>query len=435
MKDVVTPTGEMPAGQEERQNASDIATLVQTIRSNERAEYDAEMAREIAKHLKPRREDLPELTPSGTNRLGEPVHRLTSPTEPMYRRLPEEERQWRNPESDHYMKEWIVGNAQRNEARMLMAAAKLEAMFPTPRHLRADLGEGLAASSGAFSTGTGGPLIPRPLEAVVMVARDRVAKARRFVNIIQMTTNVANIPTAASMTAAMTAEGTTSAQGEPTIAQVQLVAMKCQAKAIASRELLDDSPMNVVSIIASRAGAAIGVIEDNEIFKAGTGTSPHVTSMLGTSYTVSTSAVILKYTDVVGMYFAVPQEYLDNAVWLVSSSVLQYLSGVRDGFGKPFYQGLLAESPRVLDDSPSQVGSILGKPAYRVPNTPGMVWFGDPRAQYTLGDRQGIQMRVSEHIKFDLDQMMWLVTERFAGNNVDSSASVYATGITSANSL
>jgi HK97 family phage major capsid protein len=435
MKDVVTPTGEKPAGEAEREQASNIATLVETIRQNERADFDSEMAREIAKHLKPRREDALELTPSGYNRQGEPVHRVSLPIEPAYRRLSEEERAWRTPESDHFMKEWIVGNAQRNEARMLMAAAKLESLFPTPRHLRADLAEGTAGASGAFSTGTGGPLIPRPLEAVIMVARDRVAKARRFVTVIPMSTNVANVPTAASMTAAMTAEGTTSAQGEPTISQVQLVAMKCQAKAIASRELLDDSPMNVVSIIASRAGAAIGVVEDNEIFKVGTGVLPHVTSMLGTSYTVSTSAVILKYTDVVGMYFAVPQEYLDNAVWLVSSTVLQYLSNVRDGFGKPFYNGLLADSPRVIDDAPAQVGSILGRPAYRVPSTPGMIWFGDPKAQYILGDRQGIQMRVSEHIKFDLDQMMWLVTERFAGNNVDNSASQYALGITSANSL
>lgn len=424
----VVPTGTKNPAELEREKSSSLAVLVEELRQSERKKYEAEMASQLAKLLQPNEDERPNIDLRAPHAYGTAL-RTYSPTASRYRHMSEEEREWRNPDSDHYMAEWIRGLAYRDQTRMIVAAAKLDEMFP---NARADLTEGTQAASGAFSTGTGGTLLPRPLEAVVEIARDRVSKARRLVNILEMTSYTHNIPTAAAMTAAMVGESTTVAQGEPTISQVQLTAYKCQAKAIANRELLADAPINLVSLIARRAGGAIGVIEDNEVFKDGTGTKPHITKITGTSYSITTG--IFRYTDAVAVFFGVPQEYLDNSVWLVASNVLQLLSNVRDGQGRPLYHGLL-DAPAVTDDSPGQVGVIFNRPVYRVALTAGDLWFGDPRAQYTLGSRQGIEMRMSEHVNFHLDQVMWLVDERIAGNNVDSSASQMVTGITSCTSV
>jgi len=134
------------------------------------------------------------------------------------------------------------------------------------------------------------------------------------------------------------------------------------------------------------------------------------------------------------MYYAVAQEYRDNAVWFAASNVLQILSGVRDTTGRPLYMGL-TDVPGPITDDRGAIGAIFRRPVYEVPFSNGELWFGDPSAQYAFGSRQGIEVDVSEHVRFAEREVMWLITQRFAGANLDSSASQYATGITTATSV
>jgi HK97 family phage major capsid protein len=343
--------------------------------------------------------------------------------------MPEEMREWRNPDSDHYMAEWIRGLTRRDYGRMALAEEKLDGMFG-----RATLTEGVVVAAGAESTGTAGPYIPRPLEAVVSIARDRVAKGRRFATIIQMTRQNHQIPTAGAMTAYMVAESTSGTQGEGSAGSVDLIAKTGVVKAIVTKEVLDDSAVNVINLFAVRGGGALGVLEDNQIFKDGTTgalpTGNDIQRLSGTTFSEATST-ILGFSDVVGMYFGVPQEYRDNAVWLASSNVLQLMSAEMDAAnGRPLYAGLV-DAPRPMTDDRTALGTLMGRPVYQVPLTAGDIWFGDMAAQYALGVRQGIMVEVSEHVRFAEREVMFLISQRFAGANIDSSASQYAAGITS----
>jgi HK97 family phage major capsid protein len=69
---------------------------------------------------------------------------------------------------------------------------------------------------------------------------------------------------------------------------------------------------------------------------------------------------------------------------------------------------------------------------YEVPLTAGTLWFGDPSAAYVIGTRAGISSSMSEHVKFNLDQVMWKMTQRFDGINLYSAAGQQAVGIDSA---
>jgi len=432
MSDPKTAKDPLPAepSEDERKRVSRSLVLAQleNIRQSEREAYDAELASVLAEFTtKPDRSQLPELNPTGYTRHGEPVHRMSSPTWPIYRRMSPEEREWRNPDSDHWMAEWLRGFSSRDHARMAIANAKLEGMFG-----RATVNEGVAGAAGAESTGTGGALIPRPLEAVVMIARDREAKARRFATIYQMTRQNHQIPTAAAMTASMVGESTSSAQGEPTFASVDLIAKVACVKAVATEELLDDSAVNVVNVFAVRGGGALGVLEDDQVFKLGDGTGNNIsTSFGGVAYTEATST-ILGFKDIAGMYFGLPQQYRTGSVWMAPGAVLNLLTGVRGGSeGRPLYAGM-NETPRAFVDDPWAIGSIFGRPVYEIPMTPGRIWFGNPEQHYAFGSRQGIQVKVSEHVRFAEREIMWLITERFAGNVVDSTAAVVTDGITSA---
>jgi len=355
--------------------------------------------------------------------------KLSGPQDYVYRRMSGEEQEWRNPESDHWMAEWLRATVKRDHTQALQANAELERMFG-----RAALTEGWGGASGALSTGSAGALVPRPLENVVLIARDRVAKMRRFATILPMTALVHTIPTAAAMTAEMANESTTSAERNPAVASVQIEAVKGQAVAISGVELLSDSAINLVSMLATRAGGALGVLEDNQTFRDGNGTRPNTKKIDGTSFTPTTTASELSYTETLKMYYSVPQEYRDRAIWLVAADVLQLMSNVRDGQGRPFYQGLM-DVPGALTDDRGQVGSILRRPVYEVPFSDGEIWFGEAPAQYVLGSRAGIQMAASEHVLWTSDQISWKWTMRFGGINVDDSASQYAKGITAATSL
>jgi HK97 family phage major capsid protein len=429
---IPVPENAVSDAERDLRGKSALITLVETIRRNERESYEADMAEALRELAKPNRDRVPELYKVPelySNAAGHKGNIATrSPTEPLYRRMPEDERQWRNPESDHYMAEWIRGEVLGDRSQMLQAVAKLEGMFP-----RAVMTEGISPQTGAFSTGTGAEYIPHPLSAVVMINRDRIAKMRRFATIYQMTAQEHSIPTQDAMTAAMVAEDVAEVfQGEGAVAHVPLTAHTAGVQVRASKMLLNDAAINLVNIIATRGGAALGVLEDNEFFKDGTGTSPHVTMLTGTSYVASlTTATALSYTNLVGMYHDLPQQYRTNAVFFVSSSVLGLLSNVRDTLGRSIYQGLM-DAPGPLTDDPGAVGTLLRKPVYEVPLTPGTIWFGDP-SQYAVGNRQGITIESSEHQLFSTRQVIWLITERIAGNNTDLGAAQFLTAIASAN--
>lgn len=424
----------VPIGVSDEENKkrteSNAATIFETIRKSEREKHEAEMFEALKLLTETDRSKVPEIYKNPAEHRG--VATLRSPTEPLYRRMSEDVREWRNPDSDHYMAEWMRGESKRDYSRMLEANARLDAMFG-----RADMTEGIAPGTGAFATGTGAEYVPRPLMAAVQIERDKVAKMRRFATIVQMTAQEHSIPTQAAMTAAMVAEDDAEvAQGEGAVAHVALVAHTAGVQIRASKMLLDDAAINLVSIITQRGGSALGVLEDVQMFDstAGDGTSPNLTAISGTSYQASlTTATTLSYTNLQGLYYDLPQQYRDRAVWFCASDVLGLLSNVRDGIGRPIYQGIV-DAPGQLGDDPGAMGTLLRKPIYETVMPAGSIILVDP-SQYYIGQRAGITVESSADQLFSTRMMIWLITERVAGNNTDLGAGQFLDAIAYANSL
>jgi HK97 family phage major capsid protein len=408
-----------------------LETKVQTLLEREREQHLADLLDVIGDLEKPTRAAV-DLVP---NHYQNPQHRgvakIASPNARYYSRMSEEEREIRNPDSDHWMTMWLRGKATNDRATMLQADAELERMFP--RAQGDVLAEGAAGANAAYAA-TAGEFLPRPLEQVVLINRDRVAKMRRFASVFQMTRQQHTIPTYDAMLASMVGESTTATGGEGNVAAVELVAKKAQVVAAATRELLDDAAVNVVNIFATRAGMALGALEDSQAFNSsvGTGTGNNITAISGTAYAEPASGT-LTVNDVVAMYFAVDQVYRDRAVWFAASDVLTALSGLQDtNSGRPIYDSLL-NAPGVITDDTGQVGQLMRRPVYEVPMTDGDIWFGDPSAAYALGDRQGLRVDVSSDVNFFYDQVVWKFTHRFAGIPVDiTNATAFARNITAA---
>lgn len=361
---------------------------------------------------------------------GTAVSRI-QPLDYYYRTLPEAEQMWRTRDSDHWCSEWIRAQYLKDFGRMQKAEDKAEEWI---RHSygRADTLEGDAVADGALSDGTGGPLIPRPLEQLILIARDAVGKMRRFASPFNMTRQTHTLPTAAAMTFGMSAEATTPAGGEPDLDNVQITAQKGVVKAIVSLEVLDDEAVNLIQAYTTRAGMAIGAGEDVQFWSTGDGTPPNISSKIdGTAFTESTST-IMAFVDVVEMYYAVDQVYRDNAAWYIAPNVLEMLTLVVDGNSARQFYGGLGDSIGPITDDSGAIGILLRKPVFEVPAPAGVIMFGDMRAAYVVATRQGITATSSEHVHFDLQKVMWLWTTRFDGQDVDAVAVQRAAGITSA---
>ena len=421
---------ELTDGEREAVERSAFGATLDNIIAAERSTWEAGQLEELKKYKTP---EKVEKTDKGRaiqllDRKGEEVHRLMAPTEQLYVRMSTQERQWRSPDADHWMVEWMRGQVKNNDARMSRAHAGLEQIYG-----RALMTEGLAGAGGAVSDGTAGELIPRPLEQVILIARDRVSKMRRFASHIVMTRQQHNVPTAAAMTAFMTTEGATATDGSPAIAQVPLIARKGQVTALMTVELMADSAINVMNMIATRGGGALGELEDDQFFADGNGTAPNVSAFLSGTAHAEDTATEFNFADAVDMYFSVNQIYRPNAVWFISGDVMKFIALLLTGAPEKQFWLDQTGSPAPITDDPTAEGTILRRPVFEVPLTPGTVWFGDPSASYTVGTRAGLTSSMSEHVKFDVDQIMWKLTQRFDGNNVDHlAAAQVAVGITSA---
>lgn len=419
---------EVEEDEKRKRRRSGLLAIVDAVVEQKEEEWTEEMARDLTERRKPDRSSVPDVYENPAENRGS--LRVASPTERIYARMPADVREIRNPDSDHWMAEEIRGIAFKDHSRVFQARAQLDSMFE-----RATTAEGAPGASGAYSDGTGGTLISRPIEALVLIARDKVSKMPRFASSFTMTKQTHSVPTAAAMTSYQTLEGGTTTQGEPTYAAVQLTAVKGAARGIVTLEQLADSDVNVVGTMTTRAGMSLGALQESQFWRVGEGTAPNISAFAaGTTYTPSATATALDYTSVLGMYYTLSEPYLDGAAWYVEKSVLQAMSQVRDGNGRAFYQGL-TERPAALDDKPRAVGAILGHPCYRVDATAGTIHFGDMNALYLVGQRQGITARMSDHVGFATGTVQFIWEQRYDGQNVDTVAVQTATGITSANSL
>ena len=355
----------------------------------------------------------------------------TQPLDYFYRKMDDETQLWRSPETDHWGAAWLRAQLLNDHARMKECYDKSEE-WVTRSFGRADLLEGTSGAAGALSAGTAGPLIPRPIEQAILIARDRASTMRRFARPFAMSKQTHTIPTIAAMTFATSGEVSTGADGQGTIAGVQMRAIPGTVKAIVGIDALEDIDLNLMSIYSELAGSSIGTGEDVQFWSTGDGALTNISSKVdGTAFAETTSGA-LGFVDTVGMIQAVPQAYRRNTAWYAAADVVGFLSLVVDAnSARQFYSGL-GDAAGLINDDPDQVGTLLRRPIFEVPAPDGVIMCGDMRAAYTVGTRQNITATSSEHFLFDTRKIVWLWTTRFDGQDVDAVAMRRAAGITSA---
>lgn len=196
-------------------------------------------------------------------------------------------------------------------------------------------------------------------------------------------------------------------EDDPQFAQVTVGAYKFGQLIQVSRELIEDSAIDIVGFLARAAGRALGVAT-GAYYVTGTGsTQPQgiansptagVTGGAGSGLTVLAN-------DLISLYHSVLPGYRSNGYWVMNDATAAFIRKIRDdtggaGLGNYVWQpGLTAGAPDTL----------LGRPVVFDPNMPVMainaysIAFGDFSEYFVIRDVDGVRFERSDDFAFAND--------------------------------
>jgi HK97 family phage major capsid protein len=235
----------------------------------------------------------------------------------------------------------------------------------------------------------------------------------------------------AFQTAALTGEGVSITESDPTLAAVTLKSYKYAAFWQVSRELVDDTPANLLDALSRGAATALSLAYGAHL-ATGTGSGQpsgytlgtvSVTGPTGTSTSFGSQATAGQGTDLVlDLYGSIAEPYL------LSPSVAVLARNATFTMFKKYREG--STNRPMLDMAPRKPGAsvdLLGEPGYVDPHAPAMaanaksVAFGD-WSRYVVRIVQGVRLERSDDYAFQNDLVSFKAVIRLDGALVDLNA-------------
>jgi HK97 family phage major capsid protein len=212
------------------------------------------------------------------------------------------------------------------------------------------------------------------------------------------------------------AEGATFAVSDPTFANITLRSHKIGTLVVASRELVEDTGIDLQGFLGAQIGVALGTAV-NSILTNGTGTvqANGIVTAAGTGVAAGGTGVGGAFTsdNLITLMHSVDSLYAaqPSAGWMMSRATMGAVRSLKGAEGYLF-QTYAAEG---------MVGSLLGYPVYENPYVPAIgtnaksVLFGDIGAYITrvVG---GIEIVRSDEAYFLSDQIAWRASIRVDGD-------------------
>lgn len=238
------------------------------------------------------------------------------------------------------------------------------------------------------------------------------------------------IPRTATYTApAVTAEGSAISESDPTFAAfVTLGAFKYAATFQLSREVVEDSGINLLDFVARQAAVGMGTAV-NAGLTVGTGTTQPTGIVTAASSAVTGGtgvAGVPTYENLVDLVYSVASPYRRRgASFQMNASTVAAVRKIKDGNGSYIWQpSFQAGQPDSLLgfsvlENPDVVAAATGARS---------VIFGDMASAYTVRQVRGIDFSRDDSVGFLSDLITFRVTWRGDGNVVDSSAVKYFKG-------
>lgn len=201
----------------------------------------------------------------------------------------------------------------------------------------------------------------------------------------------------------------------PAFGDVQLIAKDLWVMLYVERNLVMDSDPNV-DIIIKEDGTRILALKLDEGFFLGSGTAPEPLGLINDPDinepdSSGVTAALLSATNVRKLITAVQNDNGDGTGFATTPQVWHHILELKDGSGR-FIAGvgdLTKDVPKTILGYPVELSTQLKNTA----GTTHYLVFGDFKGQAVIGERAGVQIRVSEHFRFDRNQVAIMIDGRF----------------------
>lgn len=273
------------------------------------------------------------------------------------------------------------------------------------------------------TTGAGGNTVPTSFYDQLVAHLIEVSGVMQTDPTVLNTNSGENIQipkTTAHSTAASAAEASTLPSSDPAFGLVTLGAYKFGWTGRVSRELVDDTGVDLSGYLAMQAGRALGNKFGADLV-TGTGTAQPTGFMtsatIGVTGTTTGVGGAPQYNDLVDLQYSVISPYRSSrsCYWIMKDATVGGLRKIKDTTGQPIWQ------PSMQIGAPDL---LLGKPLVSDPFMPAVltgaqsVAFGD-FSQFFVRMVGGIRFERSDDFLFDSDMVAYRAILRGDGALVD----------------
>lgn len=225
-------------------------------------------------------------------------------------------------------------------------------------------------------------------------------------------------------TAAIVTEGSAISESDPAFGQIPLGAYKYGTLIQVSRELLDDTGVDLEGYLAMQTGRALGNAFGAHIV-TGTGTSqPRGITIDTTVGVTGATGVVGAFTadNLIDLHYSVIEPYRASAScrWVMRDATVASVRKLKDANGQYLFQ------PSLVAGTPD---TLLGKPMLTEPNVAAValsaksVVFGD-LSQYFVRLAGGVRFERSDDFAFNTDLVTFRALLRADGSLVDLTGAV-----------
>ena len=236
-----------------------------------------------------------------------------------------------------------------------------------------------------------GYTVPTELANFILTAKDKIAKMRKLAFVFSMSGNFQLPVEGTGVTAYWVGENDSITESNPTVTKKNLTDYYLAARVLIPRQLINTSAYNVVNFVGELCARKLRDTEETA-FIAGDGDGKP-TGLRSASITAEAqSGSALAYDDVVDLFYSLPEQYRENAVFLTSAKGIKALRKIQD------------EQKNPLFDFRDQ--KVMNKPVLECADIPANLGSGADTTEIYFGDMWYYWIKDGENMFVDTDKVI-----------------------------
>ena len=242
------------------------------------------------------------------------------------------------------------------------------------------------------------------------------SQLRPLCTVIRVSSKDGYVPTMGSATWAAIAEEAAFSDQTPTVGQVAFSIEKSGGLVKVTRELLDDSAINLPSLLTQIFQESAGRFEDVGII-SGNNTTQYAGIMSDSDvafYTMANATSIVA-ADLVGTFYKLDSQFRANGTWVMKSAIASLINQINlTGNGVTGVPNITAAPSDFIMGRPNVTTDVVSGLGGSITSTEKIAIFGDFK-NYYIFDRIGFTIRRNDSIYMPNDQVAFFATRRGDG--------------------